>query len=131
MLFHLANALLVFALLRLATGSLWPSVMTALVFAVHPLHVESVAWVSERKDVVCTFFSLLTLIAYIRHARHPSRSRFATVCILLVLALMAKPMAVTLPCVLILMDYWPLNRWTRKPDHEPVSTKLIFKEKLP
>lgn len=131
MLFHLANALLVFALLRIATGSLWPSVMTALVFAVHPLHVESVAWISERKDVVCTFFSLLTLIAYILHARQPSRWRFAAVCLFLILALMAKPMAVTIPCVLILMDYWPLNRWTRKPGYEPVSTKQIFNEKLP
>lgn len=126
LLWHVANTLLLFAFLRGATGALWRSAFVAALFAWHPLHVESVAWASERKDVLCAFFWLLTLLAYTEYARCGERksvvrgpsSRFPLPSSLFYLlslfccacALMSKPMAVTLPCVLLLLDLWPLNR---------------------
>jgi tetratricopeptide (TPR) repeat protein len=126
-LFHVANVVLLFALLLRLTSSIWPSVFVAALFAWHPLHVESVAWVAERKDVLSTFFGLLTLLAYTRYAQSLTREKrqvtggassssikhhaslyFAL--IFFALGLMAKPMLVTLPFVMLLLDYWPLKR---------------------
>jgi len=109
-LLHTANTLLLFVLLRGMSGALWPSAAVASFFALHPLHVESVAWVSERKDVLSTLFWMLTLLAYWRYTRRPSLRRYLPVLVLLALGLMAKPMLVTLPLVMLLLDVWPLGR---------------------
>lgn len=131
-LFHIANTLLLFLLLRYTTGYQWRSAVVAALFAWHPLHVESVAWISERKDVLCGFFWLLSLLAYARYVRgsnpndRPAKVSGTTsgtsasshaagfyglALLSCAAALMSKPMAVTLPCVLLLMDLWPLNEW--------------------
>ncbi len=107
---HIANVLLLFYILRRMTGFLWRSAFVAALFAVHPLHVESVAWISERKDVLSTLFWMLTMLAYVRYAECPGIRRYAPVFVLLALGLMAKPMLVSLPIVLLLMDWWPLRR---------------------
>jgi hypothetical protein len=104
------------------SAGLWPSAFVAFLFALHPLHVESVAWVSERKDVLSTFFGFLTILAYVQYTRRPSVLRYTPVVILMTLGLMAKPMLVTLPFVLLLLDYWPLKR--------PVKLRLLL-EKVP
>src|SRR6266567_2170051 len=111
-LLHAAAAILLFLALRELTGTLWPSLLVAAVFAVHPLRVESVAWVSERKDVLSGVFFMLTLWAYARYARSdgPSLFRYLIVVVLFALGLMCKPTLVTLPFVLLLLDYWPLGR---------------------
>lgn len=109
-LFHAANAgLLVLALTRL-TGAPLLALLAAAFFALHPLRVESVAWIAERKDVLSGFFGILCLLAYANYAKAPSKSRYALVVLWLALGLMAKPMLVTWPCVLLLLDYWPLRR---------------------
>ena len=108
--FHLANTLLLFYVLRSMTGSLWRSALVAALFAWHPLHVESVAWVSERKDVLSTFFWLFTIHFYCRYVKQPSAWRYLLVFTALALGLMSKPMVVTLPFVLLLLDFWPLSR---------------------
>jgi len=110
LLFHTANTLLLFVVLRRMTGALWASAFVAAIFGLHPLHVESVAWVSERKDVLSTFFWMLTMWAYVRYAERPKAGRYLLVLTFFVLGLMAKPMLVTLPFVLLLLDYWPLER---------------------
>jgi Tfp pilus assembly protein PilF len=102
--------LLLFALLQLATGYRWRSAAVALLFAIHPLHVESVAWVTERKDVLSTLFWLLAMLAYLRYAARASVGRYLLVAALFALGLMAKPMLVTLPLTLLLLDVWPLRR---------------------
>jgi tetratricopeptide (TPR) repeat protein len=107
---HALNALLCFAFLRRATASTWASALVALLFAVHPQRVESVAWVAERKDVLSGTFFFLTLLAYERHARAPSPARYGLVALGLALGLLAKPMLVSLPLVLLLLDAWPLRR---------------------
>ncbi|HEX5069167.1 MAG TPA: hypothetical protein VFV78_03040, partial [Vicinamibacterales bacterium] len=112
---HVANTLMLFGLMRMLTRSVWKSSVVAAIFAVHPLHVESVAWVAERKDVLCAFFFMLTAIAYVRYVRAPSVARYVLVAAGLALGLMAKPMIVTMPMVLLLLDYWPLDRWRRGP----------------
>ncbi len=112
---HATNAVLVFAVLRRMTGALWPSAFVAALFAVHPLHVESVAWVTERKDVLSTLFWLLAAWANARAAEVPSTRRRAAVSVFAALAVMAKPMAVTLPVTLLLLDYWPLGRLRLRP----------------
>ncbi|MGH8093069.1 MAG: tetratricopeptide repeat protein [Chthoniobacterales bacterium] len=109
-LLHTAAVILLFLLLREMTGALWRSAFVAAVFAIHPLRVESVAWVAERKDVLSGVFFMLTLAAYVYYSRKPSLSRFLAVSMFFVFGLMSKPMLVTLPCVLLLLDYWPLNR---------------------
>lgn len=111
LLLHAANVLLVFWVLSELTGKLGNSAIVAALFAVHPLHVESVAWAAERKDVLSTFFWLLTIAAYVHYVRRPSIAHYGLVVAGLVLGLLAKPMLVTLPCVLLLLDYWPLRRW--------------------
>ena len=110
-LLHAGSAVLLFLVLWRMTGRLWPSALVAAIFAVHPLHVESVAWVTERKDVLSALFFMLTLAAYVGYCRRPfSLVRYAAVLVCFVLCLAAKPMAVTLPCLLWLLDYWPLGR---------------------
>ena len=111
-LIHAANTLLLFWFLLRTTHARWPSALVAALFALHPLHVESVAWAAERKDTLSTFFGLLSLIAYTRYAVAPSIWRYAWVAIMLALGLMAKPMLVTWPFVMLLLDYWPLGRFS-------------------
>src|ERR1041385_8602602 len=106
-LMHVANTLLVFWFLLGTTRARWPSALVAALFAIHPLHVESVAWASERKDTLSTFFGLLSLIAYVRYTKAHSTKRYAAVAITLTLGLLANPMLVTWPFVMLLLDYWP------------------------
>ncbi|MGA2102461.1 MAG: tetratricopeptide repeat protein [Candidatus Sulfotelmatobacter sp.] len=110
---HVLNVLLLFFWLRSATGAVWKSAFVAAVFAVHPLALESVAWIAERKNVLSTFFLLLTLLAYLWYVSKPRVGRYLLVALALALGLMAKPMLVTVPFVLLLLDYWPLDRLTR------------------
>jgi Flp pilus assembly protein TadD len=140
---HVANTLLVFWFLLRTThaparnashsdaGGRWPSALVAALFALHPLHVESVAWAAERKDTLSTFFGLLSLIAYVRYVKAPSIRRYAWIAITLALGLLAKPMLVTWPFVMLLLDYWPLQRFDLTSRKE-VATKLwpLLREKL-
>jgi tetratricopeptide (TPR) repeat protein len=121
---HTIAVLLLFFVLKQMTGAFWPSAFVAAVFAIHPLHVESVAWVSERKDVLSAVFFMLTLGAYVRYVRKPSLGRYLAVALCLALGLMSKPMLVTVPFVLLLLDYWPLERFSEK------RTRLVL-EKIP
>ena len=120
-LIHLANTLLVFCFLLRTTHARWPSALVAALFALHPLHVESVAWASERKDTLSTFFGLLCLIAYARYAEALSISRYMWTAITLALGLLAKPMLVTWPFVMLLLDYWPLGRVNGQPARRSVG----------
>jgi tetratricopeptide (TPR) repeat protein len=127
LLFHASNALLLFQLLRLMTGTVWRSAFIAALFAWHPLHVESVAWIAERKDVLSTFFWFLSMGAYVRYVRNSkSKMFFVLSLVLFALGLMSKPMLVTGPFVLLLLDFWPLGRF--KSGTKPV--RLIL-EKIP
>ncbi len=109
---HAVTAVLLLLLVRQMTGRLWPSALVAVLFAIHPLRVQSVAWIAERKDVLSGLFFVLTLGAYLRYVRGPrTAGRYTVVCVFFVLGLLAKPMLVTLPMVLLLLDYWPLRRW--------------------
>lgn len=135
---HMANVFLVFAVLRSMTGSLGQSGFVAGLFAVHPLHVESVAWITERKDVLSAFFWWLTLAAYLRYARRPRVLPYCLVLVPFALGLMAKPMLVTLPCVLLLLDYWPLDRiefrpghWLRRSSSDDVRDDSLPRSSLP
>jgi len=110
LLLHMANTVLLFLLFRRMTGFQWKSAMVAALFALHPLHVESVAWAVERKDVLSGLFWILTIWAYVRYVEAPGVRRYLPVLILFTLGLMSKPMLVTLPFVLLLLDYWPLGR---------------------
>ena len=114
-LIHVSNTLLLFFFLKRVTGARWRSAIVAALFALHPLHVESVAWAAERKDTLATFFGLLSLLAYARYAEANSWKRYALVALWLGLGLMAKPMLVTWPFVLLLLDYWPLRRLEWQP----------------
>src|SRR6202030_4855852 len=107
---HTAAVILLFLVLRQMTGALWPSAFVAALFAIHPLRVESVAWVAERKDVLSGVFFMLTLGAYLRYVRAPGISRYLTLSIFLACGLMSKATFVTVPLVLLLLDYWPLQR---------------------
>ena len=109
-LLHALSAVLLFVVLRRMTGARWPSAVVALLFGLHPLHVESVAWIAERKDVLSALFWMLTLWAYAGYVTRPTRSRYFLTLLLFCLGLMAKPMLVTLPLVLVLLDLWPLRR---------------------
>jgi len=110
-LFHIINTLLLFIVLKRMSNALWQSAFVAALFALHPLHVESVAWVAERKDVLSTFFWMLTMWGYVRYVERPGTNRYLLVVLFFILGLMAKPMLVTLPLVLLLLDYWPLKRF--------------------
>ena len=109
-LLHALSTLLLFIVLRRMTGARWPSAFVALIFAIHPLHVESVAWIAERKDVLSTLFWMLVLLAYSGYVRQATRARYLLTLGVFCLGLMAKPMLVTLPVVLVLLDLWPLQR---------------------
>jgi tetratricopeptide (TPR) repeat protein len=129
-LLHAANAALLFLALRGLTGAYWRSVAVALLFALHPLRVESVAWVAERKDVLSVCFGLLALCAYAAYAHRPSVLRYLAVAAAYALSLMAKPMLVTLPCLLLVLDWWPLGRLTlARPAWRAAG--LVVLEKLP
>src|SRR6266850_3397747 len=153
-LFHAANVILLFLLLLRLTGKVWPGAFVAALFAWHPLHVESVAWVAERKDVLSAFFGLLALIAYTRYARHKSlesvsearsdvrdqrrkinpalRSSgffYLSALTLFALGLMSKPMLVSLPFVILLLDYWPLGRFSSRTDSRGIG--FLLWEKAP
>jgi tetratricopeptide (TPR) repeat protein len=110
LLIHVANTILLFIILHHCTRAVWPSAFVAAGFALHPLHVESVVWIAERKDVLSALFWMLTTLAYVRYVQQPRISRYITILLAMALGLMAKPMLVTLPCVLLLLDYWPLGR---------------------
>jgi tetratricopeptide (TPR) repeat protein len=114
LLFHLANTLLLFFVFHRMTKAIWQSAFIAALFALHPLHVESVAWVAERKDVLSTFFWILTVGAYGFYVERPGLQRYLTIFVFFTLGLMAKPMLVTLPFVMLLLDYWPLKRFEEK-----------------
>lgn len=108
--FHLANTLLLFLVLKEMTSAYWRSALVAAMFALHPLHVESVAWVAERKDVLSTFFFFLTLASYVYYVNKPTKGGYVATLVFFILGLLAKPMVVTLPFVLLLLDFWPLGR---------------------
>ena len=110
LLFHMANTLLLFWVLKNMTGAIWPSAFVGAAFALHPLHVESVAWVAQRKDVLSAFFWMLTMAAYLRYVKHPTVGKYLLTILVFALGLMAKPIVITLPFVLLLLDYWPLGR---------------------
>jgi len=123
---HTIAVVLLFLVLKQMTGAIWQSAFVAALFAIHPLRVESVAWISERKDVLSAVFFMLTLGAYARYARFPSFGRYLTMSILFALGLMSKPMLVTVPLVLLLLDYWPLQRFGGRS-----SIKRLALEKIP
>jgi protein O-mannosyl-transferase len=120
-LLHTVAVVLLFLVFREMTGALWRSAFLAAVFAIHPLRVESVAWIAERKDVLSGVFFMLTLGAYVRYVREASSIRYLFVMLLFALGLMTKPMLVTVPFVFLLLDYWPLDRFART---SPVELKL-------
>ena len=137
LIFHIANTLLIFYVLVIMTGATWKSAFVAGLFALHPLHVESVAWISERKDVLSTFFWLLTMWAYVRYVRSPAQAAIKNYLLFLLffsLGMMSKPMLVTLPFLMLLLDYWPLNRFTAEhaetAEKKNIIKKLIV-EKIP
>jgi tetratricopeptide (TPR) repeat protein len=122
---HVASTVLLFFTLRRMTGQLWASAFVAALFGLHPLNVESVAWVAERKSVLNTFFWFAALAAYARYTERPRLLPYLAALAAMALALMAKPMAVTLPCTLLLLDAWPLNRL------RTVAWRQLFVEKIP
>lgn len=134
---HLANAILLYLVLRIITAAPWRSGFLAALFALHPMHVESVAWISERKDVLSAFFWMLTMLGYAWYVRHPSIGRYLLVALFFVLGLLSKPMLVTLPFVLLLIDFYPLERY--KPgatdragvSGQGVSIQRLILEKIP
>ena len=133
LLLHVLNTVLVYLVFTRMTGNRWSSAFMAALFALHPLHVESVAWIAERKDVLSAVFWMLTTYAYIYYIKRPGRMVYLLICLFLTLGLMTKPMLVTLPCVLLLLDYWPLGRW--KPEGSlPISIRSaipLIREKIP
>ena len=134
---HVLNTVLLFILLERTTGAVWRSALVAALFAWHPLHVEPVVWISSRKDVLSTLFLLLTLLAYVRYAARGRWGSYFLVLVLFVLGLMAKPMLVTLPFLLLLLDYWPLGRlqlgqaMAAPSKTRPVPLRALVLEKLP
>jgi protein O-mannosyl-transferase len=128
---HTANVVLLFWVLQMMTGAVWLSALVAVLFGLHPLNVESVAWIAERKNVLSTFFGLLAIWAYVTYVRRPQWKRYLLLLVLFVLGLMSKPMLVTLPCVLLLLDYWPLGRLgTGAKEVFPALSGLVM-EKVP
>ena len=140
-LFHVLNTALLFLVLHRMTGAVWKSAAVAALFALHPLHVESVAWISERKDVLSTFFWMLTMAAYLGYVQRRTVPRYLLMALFFILGLMSKPMLVTLPFVLLLLDLWPLKRWRpfsgteSTPSSAPVTgavpLRILFLEKAP
>ena len=135
LLLHVANVVLLFLLLQRATGCIWRSAVVAALFAFHPLNVESVAWIAQRKSLLCTLFMFTAIWAYYEYVRRPNLLRYLSVVFLFSLAAMAKPMVVTLPCALLLLDYWPLARipdlaWNTRRESLFVIGRLVV-EKAP
>jgi protein O-mannosyl-transferase len=133
LLFHIANTLLLFGVLLKMTGAIWRSGLVAILFALHPLNVETVAWIAERKNVLSTFFWFLTLWTYVRFVEKKNIANYLLVALFLILGLMSKPMLVTLPFVLLLLDFWPLKRWATH-GKMTLKTETLFKlilEKIP
>ena len=124
---HLINSLLLFFLFRKMTAALWRPALLALLFAVHPLHVESVAWASERKDLLCGLFYLLALFFYASYVKKRQREKYLLALAAFVLGALTKPMAVTLPCALMLIDFWPLQR----SHHSAGNLRLVLIDKMP
>lgn len=139
LLLHVANTVLLFAALRRLTGAFWRSATVAALFAWHPLHIESVAWVSERKDVLCGLFWMLGMLLYADYARQPGRRRYLWLLACFAAGLLSKAMMVTFPCVLLLLDFWPLRRsrfgtaasMDEPPGLPPRSWKFLLLEKIP
>jgi Tfp pilus assembly protein PilF len=131
LLFHIANTLLLFFVFKRMTGHLWESAFIAALFGIHPIQVESVAWVTERKDVLSALFWILTLGAYTLYAERPGIRRYLALLLCFILGLMAKPMLVTLPFVLLLLDYWPLGRTLRSPSSGKSVVLFLILEKTP
>jgi protein O-mannosyl-transferase len=144
--FHIANSLLLFLIFKLMTGNIWRSAFIATLFAIHPINVDSVAWITERKNVLSTFFGMLTLLSYIYYAEKPLLFRYLFTLFVFVLGLMTKPMLATLPCVFLLLDYWPLERFSHGPlyndrnkftsktlalEYQKLSPFFLFLEKIP
>jgi protein O-mannosyl-transferase len=111
LMFHMANSLLLFMVFKWMTGAFWRSALLATLFAIHPINVDSVAWVAERKNVVSTFFWMLTMLSYVYYTKKPALYKYLLTLLMYVLGLLTKPMLVTLPFVLLLLDYWPLKRF--------------------
>jgi len=130
-LFHILNTLLLFFVFKRMTKDLWQSGFVAALFGLHPLHVESVAWVAERKDVLSTFFWMMTVWSYIRYVERSRVDRYLLVLTFFIFGLMAKPMLVTLPFVLLLLDYWPLNRFQIKNSETRMFSLSLIWEKIP
>lgn len=128
---HTISVLLLFLVLKQMTAAFWQSAFVAVLFTVHPLHVESVAWIAERKDVLSAVFFILTLAAYARYARSPSALRYLLVALLFTFGLMSKPMLVTLPFVLLLLDYWPLGRIGGHKSEVRSRLPRLITEKIP
>ena len=130
---HILNTLLLFFFLKRTTGSVWQSGFVAALFALHPLHVESVAWIAQRKDVLSTFFWMLTILSYGIYVQRPGCKTYLAVVLFLILGLMAKPMLVTLPFVLLLLDLWPLNRFKDTTSVKSIclSALALIREKIP
>jgi hypothetical protein len=129
---HVANTLLLFAVLKEMTGAVWRSAFVAAAFALHPMHVESVAWISQRKGVLSTLFWILSVGAYVRYVRRPATRRYVLALLLFALGLMSKPVLVSLPFVLLLLDYWPLERLLGQ--GQPVRWRAawpLVREKVP
>jgi protein O-mannosyl-transferase len=137
LLLHITNSLLLFWILKNITGTIWASAFVAAVFAVHPVQVESVAWAAERKTVLSGLFWLLTMAAYVRYTRQPAFGRYILVLLVFGLCIMTKPIVVTLPLVLLLLDYWPLLRFATKggpleqSGGQKTSLKWLIIEKIP
>lgn len=137
LLLHIASTILLFIFLMRVTNCVWRSALVAALFAVHPLHVESVAWISERKDLLSTLFWMLTMLFYARYVNHPKWVGYFAFSVFFLLGLMAKPMLVTLPFVLLLMDFWPLRRFNlfnQNSSNKNLNHKLIYApiiEKIP
>ncbi|MHC4085988.1 MAG: tetratricopeptide repeat protein [Planctomycetota bacterium] len=136
LLFHIASTLLLFGIFKRMTTAVWPSLFVAAAFALHPLNVESVAWVSERKNVLSTFFWMLTIAAYIWYTDRSCLGRFLLVVLVFALATMTKPIVVTLPFVLLLLDYWPLGRLQLKragneQDLEQTESEQVDSRRVP
>jgi protein O-mannosyl-transferase len=125
LLLHTANTVLLFFLLRLMTGAIWRSAFVAALFALHPIHVESVVWISERKDILGAFFWLLTMWAYTHYVQSQRFGLYFLTLVFFALGLMSKPMLVTLPFVLLLVDYWPLNRFQFGQSHKNSSLRAV------
>ena len=131
--FHVLSTLLLFLVLRKMTASVWRSALVAALFALHPLHIQSVAWVAERKDVLSGFFWMLTLWAYVRYVHRPAKTAYLWIVLFFICGLMSKPMVITLPFVLILLDVWPLNRFRLTTPAKQFYSNIwqITREKIP